>query len=224
MNNYTEQAKELVMYCKLLYHRGYIAGIEGNLSIRLSEGRFMVTPRGLNKGLISVNDIIVCDPDGKKLEGVHEPSSEAKIHVAVYKHRSDINAVCHAHPTFATAYSLAGRSFDSAILPEFVATLGIAPLVKYGTPGSEKLASNLIEVLDKHDAFLLERHGSLTIGKSLAEAYNRTEILERYAKLLYYAGQIESPKLLSREETERLLDLGGRQALKGIIKSREDDR
>jgi L-fuculose-phosphate aldolase len=217
MNNFVQYSEELAKFCKLLYDKGYIAGIEGNLSVRLSERQFLITPRGLNKGFVSSQDMVVCDPDGKKLKGIHDPSSEVKIHAAVYKKRSDVDAICHAHPIFATAFSLAGESFDKAILPEFVALLGIVPLVRYATPGSEELALNLIEVLDKYDAFLLEKHGSLALGRSMMEAFNRTEILERYAKILYFTRRIGKPIPLSQDETDILLEMGGRPDLRGSI-------
>lgn len=219
-----KQAEELAEFCNRLYDKEYITGIEGNLSVRLPENRIMITPKGLNKGFITSKDMVVCDASGAKLEGIHEPSSEVTIHAAVYKYRNEINAVCHAHPVFATAFSLAGKPFNKAILPEFVTTLGIVPVVRYATPGSEKLASNLLEVIDKYEAFLLEKHGSLTLGRSMMEAFNRTEILERYSKLLFYARQIESLKLIPREETDRLLDIGGRQNLKGIIIAGKSDQ
>jgi len=224
MNDITRKAEELAEFCKRLYEKEYIAGIEGNLSLRLPENRFMITPKGLNKGFISSKDMVTCDLDGNKIEGAHEPSSEVKIHAAVYKHRNDVNAVCHAHPIFATVFSLAGKPLNKAILPEFIAALGVVPLVKYATPGSEKLASNLIEVVEKYDAFLFEKHGSLTLGRSMIEAFNRTEILERYSKFLFYAQQIGSLKLIPRQETDRLLDIGGRQNLKGQIITEENSR
>jgi L-fuculose-phosphate aldolase len=224
MNNIAEQTEELAEFSRRLYNRGYIAGIEGNLSIRLSDNRILITPGGFNKGFIGPKDLVICGSDGQKLEGIHNPSSEVKIHVAVYKYRNDINAVCHAHPVFTTVFSISGEPFNKAILPEFVATLGVVPVVKYATPGSEKLASNLIEVIEKYDAFLLERHGSLTLGRSMTEAFNRTEILERYSKILFYARQLEPPRLIPREETDRLLDIGGRRNLRGTIIARENDR
>lgn len=224
MNDFNRHAEELAEFCRRLYGRKYIAGAEGNLSLRLPDDRILITPKGLNKGFIGPEDLVTCDSEGEKLEGIHAPSSEVKIHTAVYKNREDINAVCHAHPVFATAFSLAGKPFNEAILPEFVVALGAVPVVKYGTPGSQKLASNLLEVLEEHDAFLLEKHGSLTLGRTMMEAFNRTEILERYSKLLFYARQIESLKSIPREETDRLLDIGGRPNLRGEIITGNNDQ
>lgn len=217
MNNIAGQTEELAEFCRRLYSKKYIAGAEGNLSLRLPDNRILITPKGLNKGFIRSEDMVICNLDGEKLEGIHEPSSEIKIHTAVYKNRKEIKAVCHAHPVFATIFALAGKPLNEAILPEFVIALGVVPVAKYATPGSQELASNLLEVLEEHDAFLLEKHGSLTLGRTMMEAFNRTEILERYSKLLFYARQIESPKLIPREETNRLLDIGGRSNLGGEI-------
>jgi L-fuculose-phosphate aldolase len=147
MKDHIHKAEELARFCIRLYEKNYIAGVEGNLSVRLPENRIMITPGRLNKGFITPQDMVVCDSDGAKLEGVHQPSSEFKIHLAAYKHRTDVNAVCHAHPVFATAFSLAGKQFDEAFLPEQVIALGMVPLVKYATPGSDLLASNLTEVV-----------------------------------------------------------------------------
>ncbi|UCC80700.1 MAG: class II aldolase/adducin family protein [Candidatus Zixiibacteriota bacterium] len=223
MNNINGQTQELAEFCRRLYNRKYIAGTEGNLSLRLPDDKILITPGGFNKGFINPEDMVTCNSDGEKLEGIHQPSSEVKIHVTVYKNRKDVNALCHAHPVFATAISLAGKPLNEAILPEFVTALGVVPVVRYATPGSQELALNLLEVLEKYDAFLLEKHGSLTLGRTMMEAFNRTEILERYSKLLFYTGQVESPKLIPREEADRLLDIGGRSNLKGVIIAGENN-
>lgn len=224
MNDSLKKAEELAQFCKRLYQKEYIAGNEGNLSIRLDQSRFIVTPGGLNKGYITAEDMVVCDQGGTKLEGTHDPSSEVKIHATAYRYRSDINAVCHAHPVYATTFSVAGMPFNQAVLPEFVVALGIVPLVKYSTPGSDRLAANLAEVVGKYDAFLLQAHGTVTLGVSMMEAFNRTEILERYARILFYARRIGGPTLLTLKEAKHLLDSGGRKHLKGEIIGLENSR
>jgi L-fuculose-phosphate aldolase len=216
-------AEELAAFCKMAYRKGYIAGTEGNFSIRIPGDRFLITPGGMNKGLIESADMVICDKKGAKTEGAHESSSEARLHAMIYEYRSDVNAICHTHSVFATAFSLAGESLDKAILPEFVTLLGAAPLVPYATPGSEQLAMNLKKFVNGRDAFLLEKHGPLTVGRSLTEAFNRTEILERYAEILYYSRQINKTGLLPRSETRRLLEIGGRQDLLESIMTGEDN-
>jgi len=224
MNDSPNKAEDLAQFCKRLYQKEYIAGVEGNLSIRLDQNRFIITPGGLNKGYIAADDMVICDRSGTRLEGAHDPSSEVKIHAAAYRYRSDVNAVCHAHPVYATSFSVAGVSFNEAVLPEFVVAVGIAPLVKYATPGSDRLAANLAEVVAKYDAFLLQAHGTVTLGASMMEAFNRTEMLERYARILFHTRRIGSPPLLTLKEAKNLLDLGGRRHLKGEIIGLENSR
>lgn len=217
------QADILIDVCRRAYQKGYTAGTEGNFSLRISEDRFLITPSGLNKGLITTADLVVCGMNGEKIEGIHQPSSEAKIHTMIFQNRNDINAICHTHPVFVTTFSLAGESFDKAILPEFVIALGAALLVPYATPGSEQLAVNLKATVTKFDAFLLENHGALTLGGSMSEAFDRTEMLERYAEILFYYRQLGKMRLILREEVERLLEIGKRSNMLNLIKTAEDN-
>lgn len=216
-------ASEIIRFCKRLYNKNYICGTEGNVSIRLPDGRIMITPRGINKGFLSDDDIIICDSDGVKIEGKHEPSSESKLHVSVYKWRSDVHSICHTHPQFATAFSLSGVSFNKAILPEFVATLGAAPLVRYATPGTDGLLLTLRAYIDRYDAFLLQAHGTLTLGNTLWQAFNRTEILEKYARIIHTTSQIKKIELISKGETEYLLNIAGREDLLEYIVTKDED-
>jgi L-fuculose-phosphate aldolase len=162
---------------------------------------------------MSSGDIVICDKDGKKISGTYQPSSEYKMHVLIYKYRYDVKAVCHGHPVCATAYACAGKPLNKAILPEILISLGAVPLVEYATPGSDKLSQNLGSYLGRYDAFLLQSHGVVTLGKSIEEAFNRLEKVERYASILLNAEQIGGAKLLSRSETELLLNLSGRVSI-----------
>ena len=213
MEDINKIKQEIVLYSKRMYEGKYIVGTEGNLSVKLSNGNFAITPSGLNKGFISEDDIVICDRNGNKIEGNHQPSSEYRLHLTVYNNRKDIYAICHGHPPFSTAFACAGKPLNKALLPEILLTLGAVPLVDYATPGSEKLSEYLKVYLDRYDAFLLESHGLLTLGKSLDEAFNRLEMVERYANILHNTEQIGGGKLLSKQETEQLLKLSGRESI-----------
>ncbi|MEE9553341.1 MAG: class II aldolase/adducin family protein [candidate division Zixibacteria bacterium] len=204
-------ASEITDFGKRLYERNYICATEGNLSARLSDGRIMITPSGANKGYLKQSDIVICDIDGNVLEGEREPSSEIKLHLAAYKHRPDIIAVCHAHPVYATAFAVAGRALSKSVLPEIVSTLGAVPLVEYAPPGSARIAENLRSSLDRYDAFLLRSHGVVTLGKSCEEAFNRMESVERFANILFLAERAGGAGLLSEKETIHLLELAKRE-------------
>jgi L-fuculose-phosphate aldolase len=205
---------ELVEFGKRLYLRNHIGAAEGNLSTKLPDGRVMITPSGVNKGYMSSEDMVICDSSGKKLQGSRKPSSEIKLHIAIYNWRPDITAICHAHPVYATAYSTARIPLMRCILPEVVGTLGAIPLTQYAAPGSSDLPNTLQAVIDRYDAFLLEAHGVLTLGKSVEDAFNKIETIERYANILFLADQLGPVAELPKAEIERLLKAAGRLNLR----------
>jgi L-fuculose-phosphate aldolase len=200
-----------------LYQRNHIGAAEGNMSARLSDGSIMITPSGINKGFMKPEDLVVCNAAGKKLQGAGKPSSEIKLHVAIYNWRPNINAICHAHPIYATAYSAARIPLMRPILPEVVSTIGGVPLAPYGAPGSSDLPERLAGMIEKYNAFLLEAHGVLTLGKSMEEAFNNIEIVERFANILCVAESLGPVKELSPGEIERMLKSAGRLEIKDDI-------
>lgn len=221
MSETEKLAAEIVEFGKRLNDRGYICASEGNLSARLSDGRIMITPANKNKGFLKPSDLVICDLDGDSMENSAEKSSEFKLHQAVYKNRPDISAVCHAHPLYATSFSVAALPLNKAVLPEIVGTLGGIPLVPYAPPGSDKLAENLKGFLNRYDAFLLESHGVVTIGRSSEEAFNRMEMTEKFAAIMFNAERLGKMKLLDSRETERLLKAAGRLSIKSEIECRK---
>lgn len=208
---------EMAEIGRRLYERNYICGTEGNLSARLPDGKILITPSGVNKGYLKPDDMIICSADGKKLEGTGKPSSEIRLHTAIYRWRKDVTAICHAHPIYATAYSAAGISLNRPVLPEIVGTLGAIPLAGYAGPGSTDLPETIADLIDRYDAFLLESHGVLTVGRSLEDAFNKIESIERFARILFLADRMGGAKLLSPGETERLLRQAGRMSIKSEL-------
>lgn len=207
----------MVEFGHRLYVRHHIGAAEGNLSVRLPDGRIMVTPSGINKGYMKAEEMIICDQSGKKVQGIGKPSSEIKLHGAIYNWRPDIMAICHAHPVYATGYSTARIPLMRPILPEVVGTIGGVPLAHYGTPGSSDLPETLAGLIDRFDVFLLEAHGVLALGKTLEDAFNKVEIVERFASILFAAEKIGSVKELPQKEIERLLKSAGRLNIKDEI-------
>lgn len=167
-----------------LDQRAFIAGTDGNISARVGADHVMVTPSGRHKGRLQPDDMVVTNLSGKKLHGRHQPSSELLMHLAVYRDRPDIRACVHAHPPVATARAASGRAFPNDVLPEVVVFVGEIPLVPYAPPGTQAVGESLKSFLQGHDAFLLQNHGVLTLGRDLEEAYNRLETVEQYARIL----------------------------------------
>ncbi|MBO5755722.1 MAG: class II aldolase/adducin family protein, partial [Clostridia bacterium] len=153
-----------------LYNHGFVAANDGNISVKVSDNEFYCTPTGVSKGDLTPDMIIRIDGNGKKLEGKLNPSSEIKMHLRVYKERPDVNAVVHAHPPVATAFTVANVPLDKYILPEAVLTIGNVPTCEYGTPSTMEIPDSLMPYIQKHDAVLLKNHGALAVGFSLQKA------------------------------------------------------
>lgn len=139
------------------------------------------------------------DRNGNVIEanGRFKPSSEIKMHMRVYQKRPDVGSVVHAHPSYATAFAIAGIPLTAPIMPEAVIALGCVPIAKYGTPSTNEIPDAVEEYLPYYDAVLLENHGALSYSVDLLSAYHKMESLEFYAELLYKARQLGGPKELS---------------------------
>lgn len=193
--------------CRRMYERGYIAALDGNVSVRLSERRILATPAGAAKGELDPADLVVTDPEGRVLGGSGRPSTELRVHLAAYRLRPDVHAVVHAHPPAAVAHSLAGVSLTPTVIPETVYTLGTIAATDYGTPGTPELAQRMEDALRCHDAVLMERHGTVTLGADLWQAYHRLESLEHTARILYMARTLGPVEPLPAAEVEKLYAL-----------------
>jgi L-fuculose-phosphate aldolase len=188
-----------------MYERGFIVACEGNLSVRLSDGRILTTPTCMNKGTLAPEDLVITDLDGRQLAGERKVSSELAMHLLFYRMRPDVNALCHAHPPTATGFAVAGRALDQALLPEVIVGLGQIPLVRYATPGTPELSAAIEPFVPHYDALLLANHGAVTCGADLLTAFFRMETIEHFAKITLAAETAGTPVLLSGREVARLM-------------------
>jgi len=197
---------ELIAVCQKLAEKDLIAATDGNVSCRVGEGRLIVTPSGRPKGELRPIDLLLLNLHGEVLAGREKPSSEIRMHLEVYRQRGDVAAVVHAHPPMLTAFTLAGIPFVAEALPEVWLTFGPVPTAPYATPCTAEVPQALVPFLEKHQAILLERHGSLTLGRSLNEAYLRLEKLEHAARILFFAHLLskEPPSPLPAEALRKL--------------------
>jgi L-fuculose-phosphate aldolase len=198
--------KEIVDVGRRTYERGYVASNDGNISARVDDKKVLITPTGVSKGFMSAEDLVLVDYDGNVLSQSKRPSSEVFMHLRIYKERSDVNSVCHAHPIHATGYAVAGLSLEKCVLPEVIIVLGGIPLVKYGEPGTDEFFKPVLDYLPNHDAFLLQNHGALTIGSDVLSAYHKMETLEHFAHISFVAQQLGGVHTLPKDDVERLID------------------
>ncbi len=191
--------KEMLAVGKRLYEQGFVVATDGNLSVRLGNGRFLVTRSGVCKGDMVDRDLVICDQSGRTIRG-GRVSSEVLLHLAAYKLRPDVMAVIHAHPPIAVSFTLAGVSLEEALLPEVVMSLGKIPTSLFAAPASPEGAEVIRAEILHHDAIVLDRHGSVTVGKTLWESYHKLERLEFAARVTHYAKALGEVKALTPEE------------------------
>jgi len=205
----SELRQEMVRIGRLMWERGYVAAADGNLSARLGPDRLLTTPSSMSKGFLSAQDLVVIRLDGEPVPSYRgrgqKPSSEILMHLEVYRQRLDVGAVVHAHPPAATAFSIAGVTLARCILPEVVVTLGGIPTAEYATPGTAEVPESINQAIQEYDAIVLAHHGTLTVGQTLWDAYQRLEKVEQAAQITLIARQLGQVKTLPPEAVEKLM-------------------
>ena len=202
--------QEMIQVCRLLYQKNLIAAVDGNVSARLGESYLLTTPSGLCKGLMQPEDLVVTDmvghlaPEDVAPRNGFKPSAELRLHLEIYRQRPDVCAVVHAHPPITTALTVAGVSLAPCILPETLVTLGTILTTEYATPTSAQVPMVVHELIREHDALVLDRHGAVTAGKSLIDAYAKMEKVENTAVVIATARTLGRVKTLPVEEVRRL--------------------
>ncbi len=200
--------EEFVRIGQLMHSRNYVTATDGNISARLDEDRYLVTPSGQSKGFMRPEEMVVIDGEARPLSGDPElrPSSEILLHLEAYRRRPDIGAVVHAHPPTAIALSIAGVSLARCQLPEVLVTLGLIATTDYATPADPEGAVVIQDLIRCHDALILRRHGSVTVGATPWEAYLRLEKVENAAEIALKLLLLGREEPLSRAALAKLLD------------------
>ena len=217
MLNEFEIKKQICDIGKRIYNRNMVAANDGNISVKLNDNEFLCTPTGVSKGFMTPEYICKVDKDGNTIQanGNFRPSSEIKMHMRVYKCRPDVGSVVHAHPSYATAFAIAGIPLTQPIMPEAVIALGCVPIAPYGTPSTMEIPDAVEKFLPYYDAVLLESHGALTWSTDLLAAYHKMESVEFYAELLYKARQLGGPKEFDKATIEKLYEIRRKMGLPG---------
>lgn len=210
--NEAELREQMCLVGQLMHRNGYVDGAGGNISVRLDDEHLLTTPSGVAKGFMTPDQMIMVDMKGKRAETLDasqpklRPTSEIAMHLECYRQRPDVFAVVHAHPPTAVALSIAGHHFTKLLIPEIVILMGIICTLPYATPASDENREAIGEAIQHHDAIMLTYHGSLTVAKTLWDAYLRLENLEHAAKIMFMVEQLGGVKtLLDEDQIERLL-------------------
>jgi len=196
MKTYSEEeGRSLVIQAgHELVEKQLIARTWGNISARISETEFVITPSGKPYETLTASDLVKVRIEDLFYEGEIKPSSEKGVHAACYQAHPEVNFIIHTHQQYATAISVEGKDFD------------FAPCAGYALSGTKKLIKMVAESVEKHSeskAFLMNRHGAVCFGTTYEEAFKAAFELEESAKALYLAQATDKSET---EEAKPYLD------------------
>lgn len=201
-----EEREQVVEYCRMLTTHKLTKGTGGNISAcNREKGLMAISPSGMDYFKTEPEDVVVLDLEGRVVEGRRVPSSETDMHRLLYIDRSDINAVVHAHSTYAT--TLACMRWNLPAVHYLVGFAGhdvrCAPYATFGTP---ELARVAVEGMKGRFAVLLGNHGLLAAGPNMHYAFNVAEEIEFVCELYWRSKAVGEPVLLDAGDMETVLE------------------
>lgn len=207
MQNIHQIKQDMCDIGRRIYNRQFAAANDGNITVRVGENEVLCTPTLQCKGFLKPDDISLVDMTGKQLSGRKKRSSEALLHLEIYRQRADVRSVVHCHPPHATAFAIAREPIPQCILPEVEVFLGDVPITRYETPGGQSFADTIIPFVQKTNIMILANHGTVSYGETVEQAYWWTEILDSYCRMLMLARQLGNVAYLSEGKSRELLEL-----------------
>ena len=186
--------KEITERSLQAFQSGLFSGTSGNMSVYLREKKLMlITPTSVRYETMKPSDIVKMTLDGSVLEGEKKPSSEWKMHAAVYQHYPECFALFHTHSPYATAFAVNHQTIPAVLIEAHMFLGGDIRCAEYATPGTREVGLYAIPALKERGGCTLANHGVLAIGNTLEQAYLRAEYIEDLAKIYTIAKQIGTP-------------------------------
>ncbi|MDA3813798.1 MAG: class II aldolase/adducin family protein [Candidatus Cloacimonetes bacterium] len=185
---------------------GFNLGTWGNISARIDDDHFAITPSGIAYETITAEDIIVIDLAGNIIKGNKKPSIELPLHSAIYKAKKNIKAIIHTHSVCCTAFAIARKPIPAVCEDMIQIVGGQVEVAEYFLPGSNELALSAITALKGKTACILANHGLLTAADTLDEAYKISQIVEKSAQAVIYANSMGGAIELSQSDVDFMRD------------------
>lgn len=207
MLNVHKTKQEICEIGRRIYNKGFAAANDGNISVRISDNEVLCTPTQQSKGFLKPDDIATIDMQGNQTGGRKPRSSEALLHLEIYKAREDVKSVVHCHPPHATAFAVAREPIPQCVLPEVEVFLGDVPITKYETPGGKQFAETILPFVSKTNIIVLANHGTVSFGEDVEKAYWWTEILDAYCRILMLARDLGNVSRFTEGKERELLAL-----------------
>jgi L-fuculose-phosphate aldolase len=188
-----ELKQEIVRAGRKLWHRQYVDGNGGNISVRLSPEFVICTPTMLSKGDLRVEHLSMVNLDNSQVMGNLPQTSEIQLHLEIYKEVPEARAIIHCHPPYATAHAIAGIVPPGNLVPEQEIFIGPVVLAPYETPGTLEFARTVTPLVQRHNTILLANHGVVCWADTVTHAEWNVEVIENYCKTVMIASQLRSP-------------------------------
>ncbi len=185
---------------------GFNLGTWGNISARIDDNHIAITPSGIAYDIITAKDIVVIDLMGNIMEGNKKPSIELPLHSAIYKAKSNINAIVHTHSVCCTAFAIARKPIPATCEDMIQIVGGQVEVAEYFLPGSKGLAQSAVTALGNKSACIMANHGLLTAADTLYEAYKISQIVEKSAQTVIYANSLGGAIELSQADIDFMRD------------------
>jgi L-fuculose-phosphate aldolase len=206
MNSERDVREQIVDVGRKLYEKGFVAGTNGNLSVRFDTDLVITTPRGACMGALEPDALVATTLKGEVVDD--RPGSavpvEYALHLVSYILRPDVRSVVHAHPPTTTGFAAVGLPMVDPIVTDLVLGFDGVPLAKYAAPGSIEFAESIVGLVPGHDAIMLANHGAVTVGGSALDAFYKMDLLELTAKALLSARLLGGGRLLASEQVREL--------------------
>ncbi|MET7280614.1 L-ribulose-5-phosphate 4-epimerase [Kribbella sp. NPDC005582] len=192
-----------------LVRNGLVAWTAGNVSGRVpGEDLFVIKPSGISYDDLSPETIVVCDLDGKVVEGDLDPSSDTAAHAYVYRAMPEVGGVVHTHSTYATAWAARAEPIPcvlTAMADEFGGEIPVGP---FALIGNDDIGRGIVATLSGHrsPAVLMQNHGVFTIGKDAKSAVKAAVMCEDVARTVHLARSAGDLVPIAQDDIDRLYD------------------
>jgi len=197
--------RQQLVDCIRMLEKADIIDFNGHCSIQIGDDRILINTNSCKRAFLTVDDIVTIDMEGNLIEGKANPPLEFHLHTGIYRARSDVKAVVHAHPKWSTYLSMVGESYR----PVFAQGVLPGPVPVLDTPASintRPMADRLAATLGSLPAAAMKSHGAVTVGATIVDAFVLAVYLEENAQRQYMAMQIGKPYVFDADEQKAAIE------------------
>ena len=198
--------RQVLTYAQKAYSQGLMAGTSGNLSVLADDGSIVITPSSVDYMTMTADDVMVIDINGTVIEGPHKPSSEWRMHAAIYRDMPEARSVVHTHSPYATAFAVNNEGIPPVLVEIVIFLHGDIRVAPVAAQGTAEVGIGVVEALKGRGSCLMQNHGMVSIGKDLPEAFIRAVYTEDAAKIYHMAKAVGVPTLIPEAMIREMLE------------------